>query len=168
MASFTLQEIASMITVNMGDYKVACGEKKLITRDLGSCVGVAIRDPQTEVGGLIHVMLPEYMPSSTGDAAKYADTGIDELVHILVKKGAEPRRLVAKIAGGAHMIMHPVISESKDISSKNVAAVKKKLNELHIPVLAEEVGEHYPRTVVFNTSSGVLRIVTSGRKDRML
>lgn len=168
MASFTLQEIASMITVNMGEYKVACGEKKLITRDLGSCVGVAIRDPKTEVGGLLHVMLPEYRSNGERHAAKYADTGIDELVHILVKQGAEPKRLVAKIAGGAHMIAHPVIAESKDISAQNVEAVKRKLNELHIPVIAEEVGEHYPRTVVFNTSSGVLRIVTSGRKDRML
>lgn len=66
------------------------------------------------------------------------------------------------------MIANPVISESRDISSKNVAAVKKKLGELHIPLLAEEVGEHYPRTVVFDTSSGVLRIITSGREDRML
>ncbi len=175
MASLTLQELESMITVNMGDYKVAQGEKKLITRDLGSCVGIAIRDPKTDVGGLIHIMLPEYVSYERDDAvhnnvttAKYADIGLDEMVDILVENGAKRDRLVAKIAGGAHMIANPVISESRDISSKNVAAVKKKLGELHIPLLAEEVGEHYPRTVVFDTSSGVLRIITSGREDRML
>lgn len=174
MASLTLQELESMITVNMGDYKVSCGEKKLITRDLGSCVGIAIRDPETDIGGLIHIMLPEYVPYGHDDArsnvatAKYADIGLDEMVDILVENGAGRNRLVAKIAGGAHMIANPAISESRDISSKNVAAVKKKLGELHIPLLAEEVGEHYPRTVVFDTSSGVLRIITSGREDRML
>ena len=66
------------------------------------------------------------------------------------------------------MIMLPIIMECNDISAHNVEAVKRKLRELHIPLLAEEVGDHYPRTVVFNTASGILRIVTSGRKDRML
>lgn len=175
MAAFSLQELESMVTVGMGDYKVASGEEKLITRDLGSCVGVAIRDPKTGVGGLLHVMLPEYDPNGYEascfqdvNTVKYADTGLDEMVRILVKKGAEKKRLVAKIAGGAHMIMHPVMSECNDISAQNVRAVKRKLGELHIPVLAEEVGEHYPRTVVFEPSSGVMRIVTSGREDRML
>lgn len=168
MSNFTLDELKSMVYVGMGDYKVACGETKLITKDLGSCVGVAIRDPKTNVGGLLHVMLPEYAPNGAGETAKFADTGIDEMVRILVRAGAQQRRLVAKIAGGAHMIMHPIIMECNDISAQNVKAVKRKLDELRIPLLAEEVGEHYPRTVVFNTSSGVLRIVTSGRKDRML
>lgn len=175
MASFTLQELDSMVTVGMGDYKVANGETKLITRDLGSCVGVAIRDPKTGVGGLIHVMLPEFEPNGYEathyqdvNTVKYADTGLDEMVRILEKEGAERKRLVAKIAGGAHMIMCPVVSECNDISTQNVKAVKKKLDELHIPLLAEEVGEHYPRTVVFDTASGVLRVVTSGRQDRML
>lgn len=175
MANFTMQELESMVTVGMGDYKVARGETKLITRDLGSCVGVAIRDPKTSVGGLIHVMLPEFEPNGYEatyyqdvNTTKYADTGIDEMVHTLEKKGAERKRLVAKIAGGAHMIMCPVISEYNDISAQNVKAVKRKLDELNIPLLAEEVGEHYPRTVVFDMSSGVLRVVTSGKQDRML
>ena len=175
MASFTLQELEDMVNVGMGDYKVACGDTKLITRDLGSCVGVAIRDPRTGVGGLIHVMLPEFEPNGFEathyrdiNTVKYADTGLDEMVRILEKEGAERKRLVAKIAGGAHMIMCPVIKECNDISAQNVKAVKRKLEELHIPLLAEEVGEHYPRTVVFDMSSGVLRVVTSGREDRML
>ncbi|MDE6912459.1 MAG: hypothetical protein K2P35_02025 [Lachnospiraceae bacterium] len=75
---------------------------------------------------------------------------------------------MAKIAGGAHMIMCPEIKECNDISAQNLKAVKRKPEELHIPLLAEEVGEHYPRTVVFDMSSGVLRVVTSGREDRML
>ena len=60
MATFTVAELESMVVVNMGDYKTARGEKKLMTKDLGSCVGVALRDPQTGVGGLLHVMLPHH------------------------------------------------------------------------------------------------------------
>lgn len=58
MATFTVSELESMVVVNMGDYKTAKGEKKLMTKDLGSCIGVALRDPHTGVGGLLHVMLP--------------------------------------------------------------------------------------------------------------
>lgn len=175
MANLTIQELQELITVNMGDYKVTNGKKRLITRDLGSCVGVAIRDPQTGAGGLLHVMLPKYVKGGFGDApdnsfnpAKYADTGLDELVRRLVQIGAARERLVAKLAGAAHMITSPEVAESTDISSRNLRAVRKKLNELNIPVLAEAVGAHHPRTVIFDSSSGALKIITAGRPDRII
>lgn len=128
MATFTITELESMIVVNMGDYKTSKGEKKLMTKDLGSCVGVAVRDPQTGVGGLLHVMLPHHGEAGDGMpfvAAKYADTGLDEMVRALVMQGAVRERLVAKIAGAAHMIRNATIPESRDISSRNLEAVTK-------------------------------------------
>lgn len=165
-----------MIAVGMGDYKVTNGINKLITRDLGSCVGIAMWEPETGIGGLLHIMLPEYVHNGFDDTthyglvnpAKYADTGIDELVHTLVQRGANRRRLVAKIAGGAHMIACIGDTERLDISSQNAEAVKKKLGELGIPILAEEVGGHHPRTLVFDTTTGTLRILTAGRTDKIL
>lgn len=171
MAAFTIQELESMITVNMGDYKTARGNRKLITRDLGSCVGIAMRDPQTGIGGLLHIMLPKYSPSQSSEpfvAAKYADTGLDELVRVLVQQGADRERLVAKLAGAAHMFKSPLVPESMDISSRNLVAVRKKLEELGIPVLAAEVGAYHPRTVIFEPGSGTLKIVTSGRAEIMI
>lgn len=165
-----------MITVGIGDYKVTNGINKLITRDLGSCVGIAMWDPQTGIGGLLHIMLPQYIPNGFDDtvhhgmvnSAKYADTGLDTLVRTLVKRGADRRRLMAKIAGGAHMIMGVKETNQADISSKNVEAVRKKLQELQLPILAEEVGGYHPRTLVFDTTTGILRIITAGMEDRML
>lgn len=172
MATFTVAELESMILVNMGDYKTARGEKKLMTKDLGSCVGVAVRDPQTGVGGLLHVMLPDHNMARHGDisyvATKYADSGLDEMVRALVTQGAERRRLVAKIAGAAHMIRNAAIPESKDISARNLMAVQKKLGALQIPLLAADVGEHYPRTVVFEPGSGTFRILTPGMEEKWI
>ena len=100
MATFTVAELENMIVVNMGDYKTPRGEKKLLTKDLGSCVGVAVRDPRTGVGGLLHVMLPDHSIAKEGDAsfvaAKYADSGLDEMIRVLVQQGAERSRMVAK------------------------------------------------------------------------
>lgn len=172
MATFTVAELESMIVVNMGDYKTARGERKLMTKDLGSCVGVAVWDPQTGVGGLLHVMLPHYSEASGDDisfvAAKYADAGLDEMTRILEKQGAARERMVAKIAGAAHMIRNATIPESRDISARNLEAVMKKLAELQIPLLASDVGDHFPRTVVFEPGSGTFRILTPGKAEKRI
>ena len=167
--AFTLDELQSMITVDMGDYKLARGSQKLITRDLGSCVAIAMHDPQTGVGGLLHIMLPRYTDvdmNSAQNLAKYADTGIDTLVKNLVLKGAKRERLVAKLAGGAHMVRSE--SESSDISSRNAEAVRRKLAGMHIPVIAAELGGYHPRTVTFEPGSGTFRILTAGKTDKVL
>lgn len=171
MATFTLEELESMIVVDMGDYKTSRGERRLMTKDLGSCVGVAVRDPYVGVGGLLHVMLPYHGNSEDGgffSAAKYADTGLDEMIKTLVLQGAKREHLVAKIAGGAHMIKSVQIPESRDISSRNLEAVKRKLGELGIPLLASDVGEYWPRTVVFEPGSGMFRILTPGKAEKIL
>lgn len=176
MSGFTVQELNSMLTVGIGDYKVTNGINKIITRDLGSCVGVAISDPLTGIGGLLHVMLPKYIHGGFDDTehfglvnlARYADTGIDEIVNTLVQRGADRHRLVAKYAGGAHMISCMDDGEEHDISSKNVEAVREKLRQMGIPVLAEETGGHHPRTLVFDSTSGELRIITVGMPDKII
>ena len=171
MAAFTVAELESMIVVNMGDYKTAKGERKLMTKDLGSCVGVAVWDPRTGVGGLLHVMLPHHRYNDGEEsfvAAKYADTGLDEMIRSLEMQGARREYLVAKIAGGAHIIKSVHIPESRDISSRNLEAVKEKLGELHIPLLASDVGEHWPRTVVFEPGNGIFRILAPGKAERIL
>lgn len=172
MATFTVAELENMIVVNMGDYKTSRGEKKLLTKDLGSCVGVAVRDPRTGVGGLLHVMLPDHSIAKEGDAsfvaAKYADSGLDEMIRVLVQQGAERSRMVVKIAGAAHMIRNATIPENRDISARNLTAVQEKLEALQIPLIASDVGEHYPRTVVFDPLSGALRILTPGKTEKWI
>jgi len=155
-----------MISVEMGDYKTARGDAKLITRDLGSCVGIAMWDPVSGVGGLLHIMLPQCDQIGTAEVitpAKYADTGIEEMMRTLLLQGAKRERLRTKIAGAAHMYKTEGIPESEDISSRNLAAVRKKLMELNIPVVASEVGEYKPRTMVFEPGSGTLAIVMAGK-----
>jgi chemotaxis protein CheD len=171
MAALSVKECETMINVFMGDLKTARGDKRFITRDLGSCIAIAMRDATNGVGGLLHIMLPKAPKPRTGETpciAKYADTGIDELVRMLIQKGAKRENLTAKLAGGAHMVKTEDVSEDRDISSRNYLAVRRKLNSMNIPVLALDVGEHYPRTVVFDLPTGTLRIVSPGRADKYI
>jgi len=71
---------------------------------LGSCVAVALYDPEARVGGLGHLLLPNRPErNALGSERKYVDAGILEIVDELVQAGANRDRLVAKVAGGANM-----------------------------------------------------------------
>jgi chemotaxis protein CheD len=171
LAAFTCKELESMIDVGIGDFKTAIGDKKLMTRDLGSCVAIALRDSTNNVGGLLHIMLPKAPNPQNGEKinlAKYADTGIDEMIKTMMRQGAKKEHMCAKIMGAAHMVKTENVPEERDISSRNLMAVKRKLAGVNIPVLASSVGGHHPRTVVFDIQTGGIRIVTSGMADRYI
>ena len=160
-----------MIVVNMADYKLARGKQKLLTRDLGSCVAIAMRDAEKGVGGLLHIMLPacsNLEKIRIEEYPKYADTGIEHMVWQLVLTGASRTRLTAKLAGAAHIVKTEYVPVSEDISSRNLAAVQKKLAEFQIPVLAMEVEADYPRTVIYEPKSGIMQIKTMGMSDRFI
>ena len=83
-----------MIKVGMADLKVGKSPDVLTTLGLGSCVGVAIYDPVTKISGLLHCMLPDSTQfRNNSNKAKYADSGIDELISQMVKLGAVKMKL---------------------------------------------------------------------------
>ena len=96
--------MGNIIKVSMADLKVGRAPDSLTTLGLGSCIGLTLYDPVTKIGGLVHYMLPDSTKlKNNSNIAKFGDTGIKELYKQVVANGASPRRLVAKIAGGAKM-----------------------------------------------------------------
>ena len=93
--------MSEIIKVGMADLKTCVSPNGVTTLGLGSCVGIAVRDPSTKIGGLAHIMLPDSTAIKNGqqNIAKFADTGIVELVRQMEKLGARRSRMVAKIAG---------------------------------------------------------------------
>ena len=51
-----------LVKVGMADYKVGCAPATLISYGLGSCIGISIYDPQTKIGGLLHILMIFKMP----------------------------------------------------------------------------------------------------------
>ncbi|MDE6214402.1 MAG: chemotaxis protein CheD [Lachnospiraceae bacterium] len=154
------------IKVGMADLKVCVSPDSITTLGLGSCVGIALRDPVTKIGGLAHIMLPDSTSiRNNSNIPKFADTGIEELVKQVTKKGANRNRLVAKIAGGAQMFAFGSNSEAVRVGERNVQAVKKKLGELKIPILAEDTGKNFGRTVIFYPETGDFVIRAVGKSE---
>lgn len=151
------------IKVGMADWKVAKSPEILTTLGLGSCVGVALYDPSTQIGGLAHIMLPDsHLIKNNKNRGKFADTGIELLIEEMLLQGAKREKLIAKIAGGAHMFEFKNMEDTMRIGTRNVSAVLTYLKKVKIPVLAQEVGSNYGRTIELDTQTGILLVKTIG------
>ncbi len=157
---------AQIIKVGMADLKVCKAPNGLTTLGLGSCVGVVLYDPITKVSGMLHCMLPDSTRiRNNSNTAKFADTGIDELLRQVLSLGASRARLIAKIAGGAQMFNFNGRSDDlMRVGEKNVQATKAKLRALNIRILAEDTGLNYGRTIIFDSVTGELTIKAIGKE----
>lgn len=156
--------MGEMIKVGMADLNVCTPPNGITTLGLGSCVGVVLYDTTRKISGMVHVMLPDSNKIRNNEnLAKFADTGIDELIRRLVAIGAGRNSLVAKIAGGAQMFAFNSNNDMLRVGDRNVEATKEKLNSLRIPILAEDTGANYGRTIEFFPESGELIIKSVGK-----
>lgn len=143
------------VVVGISDLKISNKDTEcLVTYALGSCIAVAVYDPQVKVGGLLHYMLPD----STLDPQKarehpgmFADTGIPLLFKSCYKLGAEKKRMIIKIAGGARIMDD---TNYFRIGQKNLTALRKIFWKNNVLIDAEDIGENFNRTVRLEMSTG--------------
>lgn len=147
-----------MIIVGMADSAVAKRPEKITTLGLGSCVGLVMFDKNSGVGGMVHIMLPSVDNAKAKDnPAKFADTGVPYLLECMIKEGASKASIKAKIAGGAKMFSFSS-NNLLNIGERNIAATKEALKQLRIPLIAEDTGENYGRTIILDTENGELTV----------
>ena len=153
--------MSEIIKVGMADLNVCISPDGITTLGLGSCVGIALRDPVTGIGGLAHIMLPDSTQiKDNSNIPKFADTGIEELVKRIVAAGGNR----SKIAGGAQMFAFQNKSSMVRVGERNVEATKAKLKQLNIPILAEDTGKNFGRTVIFYPETGEFQIKAVGKE----
>jgi chemotaxis protein CheD len=147
-----------IVTVGIADCQVSKDpESVLVTHALGSCIAVAVYDPVTHVGGLLHFMLPDSSIDPKKAQQKpymFADTGIPTLFHAAYAIGAEKRRLIVRILGGAQV---SDLQGVFNIGKRNYLACRKILWANGLLIHAEEVGGGASRTMRLDLSSGELR-----------
>lgn len=158
-----------IIKVGMADLNLSLDPGMLTTLGLGSCVGIALYDPTAKIAGLAHVMLPDSTQiKNNSNRAKFADTATVDLIDKMVKLGANKNRIVAKLAGGAQMFNFSSGNEMMKIGQRNVIASKAVLQKFNIPVVAEDTGENYGRTIELYTANGDLLIKTIGKGQKTI
>jgi len=159
--------MADLIRVGMADYKVGQAPSTIISYGLGSCIGISLYDPQTKVGGLLHIMLPDSTQARpTDNPAKFADTGLPLMLKDVLALGASRTRLVAKIAGGAQMFALANATDIMRVGARNAEAAKKILKDLNIRLIAEDTGGTYGRTVSIDMETGVYKVKTIDKGEK--
>lgn len=158
-----------IVKVGMADLNTIKAPGILTTLGLGSCVGIALYDEANKIAGLVHIMLPSSKDiKNNSNKAKFADTGIDLLIKTMISIGANRIKLKAKIAGGSQMFNFNSNSDILKVGERNVLATKNKLKELEIPIIAEDTGGNYGRTIELNSEDGSLLVKTIGHGSQVI
>lgn len=135
-----------------GQYYVTAADKLIVTV-LGSCVAACIFDPIREVGGMNHFMLPKNnaVDRLADTAYRYGIHAMEILINDCLSLGAEKKRLVAKVFGGARVIPGYV---QNDIGATNSEFVVDYLKTENIPIISSDLMNNYARKIYFTPATG--------------
>ncbi len=153
-----------LITVAIADYKIA-KKPDILRTVLGSCIGICLFDEEASIGGLAHIMLPDKTAEAV-NLKKYAETAIPMMIEDMTREGAEVKKMKAKIIGGATMFKMASNSFIGSIGINNINRVREVLEENGIPIIAEDVGGDYGRTVDFYIETGMVKIKSLGKEEK--
>lgn len=136
-----------------GEYYVTQQDECVVTV-LGSCVSACLRDPVAGIGGMNHFMLPVHKEhyrgaSDTGAAARYGNVAMEHLINEILKRGGLRNRIEVKLFGGGR-----ILPNMSDVGAQNIRFVREYLRLEGLPVLSEDLGDVYPRKVVYLPRSG--------------
>lgn len=152
--------------MNVSTAKIMPGEfyvsktGEMIVTVLGSCISACVRDKHLGIGGMNHFMLPvqhehssEVWGSTHSSASRYGNWAMEFLINELLKLGATRRNLEIKVFGGAN-----VLTNMTDIGLRNIEFVKKYIFEENFELAAADLGDIYPRKVLYFPDTGAVKV----------
>ena len=149
---------ASSARLNPGEYYVTKNNEAIYTT-LGSCVSACIRDRITGIGGMNHFMLPasiddgRWKVAGLGAATRYGNFAMEHLINEILKNGGIRKNLEVKLFGGGR-----IISNMVDVGKRNIDFARDYINTEGLQVTSEDVGDVFPRMVVYFPVSGKVRV----------
>lgn len=147
------------VIVRVADLRAAAAPEVLVTVGLGSCVAILLHDPVARVGGLAHILLPSpALGRSDANPGKFPQTALPKLVEHMVGLGATPRRLTARLVGGASMFAALAAPGTIQMGERNLVACRQVLHQQGIALTGEATGGDYGRTVKLWAADGRVEI----------
>jgi chemotaxis protein CheD len=155
------------LIVGIADCQVSSDpESVLVTYALGSCIALIIYDPAVKVAGLLHFMLPESSidtAQARGTPYMFADTGVPLLFRRSYELGAEKRRMLVRLAGGARVMDDSGVF---DIGRRNYIATRRILWQAGVLTQGEAVGGAASRTVRIEVGTGTIWLREAGGVEK--
>ena len=144
--------------LNPGEYYVTKNDEAIYTT-LGSCISACIRDRVAGIGGMNHFMLPSSVDGGSWKAAglsaatRYGNFAMEHLINGILKNGGLRQNLEVKIFGGGR-----IIANMTDVGMKNIDFVRDYIETECLQVISEDVGDVFPRMVVYFPTTGKVRV----------
>lgn len=139
-------------------------QETLVTHSLGSCIGIAIWDPEAQVGGMLHYMLPASSISpdkAKANPAMFADTGVPALFRAAYELGASKKRIIVKVAGGSSLLDD---KGTFNIGKRNYIALRKIFWKNGVLIESEDVGGSHSRTLRLAVGNGRVSVKKRGEE----
>lgn len=146
--------------IHPGEYYVTKSAEAVATT-LGSCIAACIRDRVSGVGGMNHFMLPGSdggaadgsTVTGLGASARYGNVAMEHLINGILRTGGRRENLEAKIFGGGR-----IMAKMTDVGMRNIQFVREYLRFEKVKVLAEDVGDIFPRMAVYFPATGEAKV----------
>lgn len=143
-----------------GEFYVTRNQEGVATT-LGSCISACIRDKVLGIGGMNHFMLPatdvsdlaSVRAANLSDATRYGNHAMEHLINQIMHNGGRRQNLEVKVFGGGR-----IMAGMTDVGLANITFVRDYLAMEGLSVVAEDVGDIYPRMVIFFPATGVARV----------
>lgn len=150
---------ATVAVLRPGDYYIG-QPGEILGTVLGSCVAACIRDARLRIGGMNHFMLPTQqadgiasMAGSGWPATRFGDIAMQTLVTRILRRGGRAADLEVKLVGGAR-----VLDALSDVGARNIQFAREYLRAEGLNVLGEDLGDLYPRKVLYDPATGAVRV----------
>jgi chemotaxis protein CheD len=155
--------------VKVADWAADRGDAVITTLGLGSCVAIMLYDAESRAGAMAHILLPSRkLAHDVSNPAKFPESAVPLLIERLKALGADPRRLVAKLAGGASMFTQLMTPGTVQMGERNIVAARNALRLASIPVVREAVGGERGRTVRFHVTDGRVEVRSVGAEPHVI
>lgn len=144
--------------LNPGEYYVTKNNEGIYTT-LGSCISACIRDRVSGVGGMNHFMLPAsadeggWKAAGMGSATRYGNFAMEHLINEILKNGGNRQNLEVKLFGGGR-----ILANMTDVGLRNIEFAHNYIKIEGLRVTSEDVGDVFPRIVVFFPATGKVRV----------
>lgn len=141
--------------IKPGEIYVSKNKNELISTLLGSCISVCMRDPESQIGGMNHFMLPsqgsiyEDEKNLNSPAMTYGNWAMEFLINNILKHGGKRRNLELKLFGGSK-----IMNTYSDVGEKNIKFIKDYVYSENLKVISEDLGGDCPRNIIYNPLTG--------------
>jgi chemotaxis protein CheD len=135
---------------------------EMIVTVLGSCIASCIRDTRLGIGGMNHFMLPVQKTDKSiartnlaNSALCYGNWAMEFLINEILKRGGRRENLEVKLFGGGRVLQGMT---NIDIGARNLRFVYEFLSRESLSVSSQDVGEDYPRKVLYFPDTGAVKL----------